>query len=106
MARQYVIWYSSKKGRMGYQPKGDIVKLAARGYINLYELIRALNHEELHSIIEQLVGDYETRKFDSLVFANNSTIRRLQYGHLVIAYADEYLYELQGEHDLTRIEEL
>jgi len=38
-----------------------------RLYKNLYMIIRALNHEELHSIIQKLEGEFASASFDCII---------------------------------------
>jgi len=103
MAKKYSIRID--KPRFAFYHLEDEIKMTAAGYINFYELIRALNHEEIHSLLYNMFKDhFLCRDFDYVAFSTYTM--RIQDGSRVPATGDEYVYELQGEHDLTRIEEL
>lgn len=55
------------KTRMVYNVETKKIGLLMLGYENFYEVIRGLNHEELHRILHRLIGYNTCDEFDNLM---------------------------------------
>ena len=99
---EFGVGYSKQLGRMGYNPNWDIILITVKGYVSFYEFIRAINHEELHSILHNLTSGETDFCFDSLCFPEGKTHHRKMGDSQVVAFGDEDLYELNGEQDLNK----